>query len=106
MTDDLDDRLRDLVSVAGGQGRLPSATELRRRGDRRRRGRQIAVAALVLVVISGGYTVGTSPFDQGGGPAGPPTVSIAPSPSPTVMSESDEVKQQKKAAAETKSIRP
>ncbi|TDD58866.1 hypothetical protein E1263_17485 [Kribbella antibiotica] len=98
MTDDLDDRLRDVVSAAGTQGRLPSAAELRRRGDRRRRVQRVTVGALALIVMGGSYALVAGRGELGGNPA-PAGQATAPSaPSSTSTSKSDLVRQEKEAA--------
>jgi hypothetical protein len=80
MTDDLDDRLRDVASTAGTQGRLPSAAQLRRRGDRRRRVQQVTAGALALIVMGSSYTLVAGRGELGGNPTSKSLVSAGAQP--------------------------
>ncbi|TDC33371.1 hypothetical protein [Micromonospora sp. KC213] len=83
----LDDALRALARQ-GGQGRVPAAADIRRRGDTRRRRRRtapVALAALAVVALGTGVALA-----RPGGPAHPipvgpagPTSGPAASPDPT-----------------------
>lgn len=87
--DELEYRLRDLDGVAAPEGRLPSAGQLRHRGDRKRRRQRarLAVATFAVVaVIAGGVTAWLS--DPGSHTTGTPAAPVTPvpgvtSPSPT-----------------------
>jgi hypothetical protein len=87
--DEMEYRLRDLDVVADHAGRLPSAAELRRRGERKRtaaRARLAVATFAVVALVAGGVTafLGTSQSPTTGTPAGPPApVTAAPSPSTT-----------------------
>ncbi|TDB73062.1 hypothetical protein [Micromonospora sp. KC721] len=82
----LDDALRALAGQ-GGQGRVPAAADIRRRGDTRRRRRRtasVALAALAVVALGTGVALA-----RPGGPAHPtpvgpagPTSGPAASPDP------------------------
>ncbi|GAB6900371.1 hypothetical protein [Kineosporia succinea] len=85
--DETEYRLRELQGAAEQSGRLPSAAELRRRGDRRRTAQRARLAVgtfAVVAVIAGGVTAWIGPDDDLGRavPAGPATTSTA-APRPT-----------------------
>ena len=85
--DELEYRLRDLDGVTEQVGRLPSADELRRRGDRKRRRQRarLAVATFAVVaVIAGGVTAWLS--DSGSHTTGTPTSPATPVPGVTSSS--------------------
>ncbi|TDC65249.1 hypothetical protein E1258_06105 [Micromonospora sp. KC207] len=83
----LGDALRALAGQ-GGQGRIPSAADVRRRGDarrRRRRAASVSLAALAVVALGAGVAlarVGGTPHTIPVDPAGP-TSGLVASPGPT-----------------------
>ncbi|MFJ8688744.1 RAD23 family protein [Micromonospora wenchangensis] len=80
--DMLDDALRGLARHAGRTGRLATVAEVRRRGDRRRRRRHVATAAVgfvVLGVLGTGFAVARlAGPPQATVPVGPPATTSAP----------------------------
>ncbi|MEW2476397.1 hypothetical protein AB0875_21665 [Micromonospora gifhornensis] len=85
----LDDALRALARDGGQDSRIPAATDIRRRGEirrRRRRTASVALAATAVVVLGAGVALarlGGSTQSMPIDPAGPSTV-IGPSTSPSV----------------------
>ncbi len=87
---DFDDDLRSLAGHAQRTGRLDPAAAVRRRADRRRRGRYAATGALGLALM-GALTVGIAVTRPDALPPNPPAVSqsvpdVAPSRSVTTPS--------------------
>ncbi|PMR62347.1 hypothetical protein C1A38_03645 [Verrucosispora sp. ts21] len=88
----LDDALRALARDGGQDSRIPAATDIRRRGEirrRRRRTASVALAATAVVALGAGVALarlGGSTQSMPIDPAGPSTVigpSTSPSSSPT-----------------------
>ncbi|GIJ78683.1 hypothetical protein SAMN05443287_102351 [Micromonospora phaseoli] len=87
----LDEALRALARH-GGQGRVPAAADIRRRGDNRRRRRQatsVGLGALLVVVLGAGAVLvrlAGGPDGMPVGPAGPtlPPATALPSTGPSV----------------------
>ncbi|MGX4654720.1 RICIN domain-containing protein [Micromonospora sp. SCSIO 07396] len=86
--DMLDDALRGLARHAGQTGRLATVAEVRRRGDRRRRQRHVATAAVGVVVLGtlgAGFALARlAGPPQATVPVGPPaTTSTPPTATPS-----------------------
>ncbi|WP_341720954.1 hypothetical protein QQG74_15295 [Micromonospora sp. FIMYZ51] len=81
----LDDALRALAGH-GGQGRVPAAVDIRRRGETRRRRRRVAsvaLAAVAVVALGTGVALarlGDPPHSAPIGPAGPTPGPVSESP--------------------------
>ncbi|GAB3265412.1 hypothetical protein [Kineosporia babensis] len=86
--DEVEYRMRDLDAIADHAGRLPSAAELRRRGERKRTTRRIGLGVAtfgVVALVAGGAT--TVLHDSSNSLSGTPSGTTAPlDPEPTASS--------------------